>query len=147
MSKTILLVEDDPSDEKLALRAFRQCAIANEIEVVRDGAAALAYLFATGPYASRDPTDLPTVVLLDLKLPLVDGHEVLRAIRGDARTRLLPVVILTTSDRDEDVAKSYGLGANGFVRKPMRFPDLVEATRALGLYWLVVNTPPPPPER
>jgi two-component system, response regulator len=143
MSKTILLVEDNPSDEKLTLRAFKKCNVANEINVVRDGAEALDYLFCTGPYASRDGTDLPAVTLLDLKLPRIDGLEVLRRIRADERTRLLPVVILTASKEDEDVIRSYALGANAYVRKPVDFAQFIEAANTLGVFWLLLNEPSP----
>ncbi|HEX3775892.1 MAG TPA: response regulator [Polyangiaceae bacterium] len=143
MGKTILLVEDNPSDEKLTLIAFRNCGIANEVIVERDGAAALDYLFASGEHAGRDAKNLPTVVLLDLKLPKIDGLEVLRRIRADKRTRLLPVVILTSSKEDEDLVASYALGANAYVRKPVDFAEFLAATKTLGLFWLVLNEPPP----
>jgi two-component system response regulator len=130
MSKIILLVEDNPSDEKLTVRALKQCGIANEIVVERDGAAALAYLAAN---------PLPTLVLLDLKLPKLDGLEVLRHIRADDHTRLVPVVILTSSKEDEDVVSSFALGANAYVRKPVDFIEFAEAARTLGLFWLLLN--------
>ncbi len=142
-SARILLVEDNPDDELLTLRALKRNHIANEVVVVRDGVEALEYLFATGVYAWRDPGDLPQVVLLDLKLPKVDGLQVLKRIRSDERTRLLPVVILTSSDEERDVVESYKLGANSYVRKPVEFEQFVEAIRQLGLYWLVLNRPPP----
>lgn len=142
--KTILLVEDNPDDEALTLRAFRKSHILNPVVVARDGEEALDYLFGTGAYAGRNPLDLPQVVLLDLKLPRLDGQEVLRRVRADPRTRLLPVVILTTSNEDQDVFASYQLGANGYMRKPVDFDQFVEAARLLGLYWLVLNVPPPP---
>ena len=139
----ILLVEDNPDDEALTLRALKKNNIANEVVVARDGAEALDYLFATGPHAGRDPRYLPQVVLLDLKLPKVDGLEVLRRIRSDDRTRLLPVVVLTSSREDRDVVESYNRGANSYVRKPVDFEAFMEAAKQLGLYWLVVNEPPP----
>lgn len=140
---TILLVEDNPDDEALTLRALRKNRIANELVVARDGAEALDYLFGTGAHAGRGPGALPQVVLLDLKLPKVDGLEVLRRVRADPRTRLLPVVILTSSKEDRDLVESYGRGANSYVRKPVDFAAFVEAVRQLGLYWLVLNEPPP----
>ena len=142
-SAKILLVEDNPDDELLTLRALKRNHIANEVDVVRDGAEALEYLFATGMYAGRAPEDLPQVVLLDLKLPKIDGLQVLQRIRADERTRLLPVVILTSSDEERDIVESYRLGANSYVRKPVEFEQFVEAIRQLGLYWLVLNRPPP----
>jgi two-component system response regulator len=143
MNQLILLVEDNPSDEKLTLRAFKQGNIQNEIIVVSDGVEALDYLFCTGAYVGRDPHRLPAVMLLDLKLPRLDGHEVLRRIRGDARTRLLPVVVLTSSREEEDVTRSYALGANAYVRKPVDFAEFVRAAQTLGLFWLLLNEPPP----
>ncbi len=142
-NKIILLVEDNPDDELLTLRAFERSKIANEIVVVRDGAEALDYLFGTGAYAGRNASRLPQVVLLDLKLPKVDGLEVLRRLRADDRTRLLPVVILTSSDEERDIVDSYSLGANSYVRKPVDFVQFGEAVRQLGLYWLLFNQPPP----
>jgi two-component system response regulator len=142
--KTILLVEDNASDEKLTLLAFRNCGVANEVVVVRDGAAALDYLFEAGEHAGRGGT-LPSVVLLDLKLPKIDGLEVLRQIRADARTQLLPVVILTASREEEDVLRGYSLGANAYVRKPVEFSEFAHATRTLGLFWLLLNEPAPIP--
>ncbi|HEX4451487.1 MAG TPA: response regulator [Kofleriaceae bacterium] len=130
MSKIILLVEDNPSDEKLTVRALKNCGIANEVHVERDGAAALDYLAAH---------ELPTVVLLDLKLPKLDGLDVLKRIRGDERTRLVPVVILTSSKEDEDVVSSFSFGANAYVRKPVDFTEFAEAARTLGLFWLLLN--------
>jgi two-component system response regulator len=144
MTKTILLVEDNPSDEKLTLRGFKRSGVANEIVVARDGAEALDYLFCTGSHAGRDPGDLPALVLLDLKLPRIDGLEVLRRLRADARTALLPVVILTASREDEDVVRSYSLGANAYVRKPVDFTEFADAARTLGLFWLLLNEAPPP---
>ena len=143
MSKTILLVEDNPSDEKLTLVAFKDCGVSNQVEVVRDGAAALNYLFAEGEYADRAGKALPTVVLLDLKLPKVDGLEVLRRVREDPRTRLQPVIILTSSREEEDVLRGYALGANAYVRKPVEFSEFIQAVRALGLFWLLLNEPVP----
>jgi two-component system response regulator len=143
MTKVILLIEDNASDEKLTLLAFRQCGVANQIIVVRDGAEALDYLMATGTYAARDATVVPAVVLLDLKLPRVDGLEVLRRIRSEERTRLLPVVVLTASNEDEDVIRSYALGANAYVRKPVDFGEFLAAAKTLGLMWLLLNEPLP----
>jgi two-component system, response regulator len=137
--KVILLVEDNPKDEALTLRALRKSKVANEVAVVRDGVEALDYLFATGSHAGRDMREMPQVVLLDLKLPKVDGLQVLQAIRADERTRRLPVVIFTSSGEEEDLIKSYNLGANSYVRKPVDFEQFLEATRQLGLYWLVLN--------
>lgn len=141
--KTILLVEDNPDDVELTLRAFSKSKIGNEIVVVRDGQEALDYLFATGAHAGRDASALPEVVLLDLKLPKVDGLEVLRRLRADERTRLLPVVVLTSSGEQQDMLSSYDLGANSFVRKPVDFAEFMDAARHLGLYWLVLNQVPP----
>lgn len=141
--KAILLIEDSADDEALTLRAFNKNNIQNPIIVVRDGRQALDYLFAVGAYAGRDARELPQVVLLDLKLPKVDGLEVLRRIRGDERTKLLPVVILTSSREEQDVINGYRLGANSYVRKPVNFDEFVEAARQLGLYWLLLNEPLP----
>lgn len=138
-NKVILLVEDNPDDEFLTLRALEKNNILNEVVVARDGQEALDYLFGTGAYAGRDITVMPQVILLDLKLPKIDGLEVLRRIRGDSRTRLLPTVILTTSNEDRDLLKSYELGANSYVRKPVSFEEFHEAVRSLGVYWLVLN--------
>jgi len=143
--KTILLVEDNPDDEALTIRAFKKNNIRNNVVVARDGAEALDYLFGTGEYDGRDPADQPQVVLLDLKLPKVDGLEVLRRIRNDRRTRLLPVVVLTSSKEEQDVITGYQLGANSYVRKPVNFDDFVVAAQQLGLYWLLLNEPPPGP--
>ena len=142
--RVILLVEDNPSDEELTLRALKKSNILNRVVVVRDGAEALDYLFARGAHASRPADESPQVVLLDLKLPKIDGLEVLRELRADDRTKLLPVVILTSSIQEQDVVTSYGLGANSYVRKPVDFTQFVEAVRQLGLYWLVINQPLPP---
>jgi two-component system, response regulator len=141
--KMILLVEDNPDDEALTLRALNKNRVANNIVVVRDGVEALDYLFASGSYAGRDPFELPQVVLLDLKLPKVDGLEVLRRIRSDPRTHMLPVVILTSSREEQDLIQAYSNGANSYVRKPVDFNQFVEAIGQLGLYWLVLNEAPP----
>jgi len=141
--KTILLVEDNPDDLTLTLRALKKNNIGNDVVVARDGIEALEYLFGTGRYSERDPRGLPQVVLLDLKLPKLDGLEVLRRLRADDRTRLLPVGILTSSDEERDIASGYGLGANSYVRKPVDFVEFSEAVNRLGLYWLVLNQSPP----
>ncbi|MGE5375035.1 MAG: response regulator [Bacteroidota bacterium] len=141
--KLILLVEDNADDEALTLRALNKNKIANRIVVVRDGAEALDYLFATGTYTNRDPFEIPQVILLDLKLPKVDGLEVLRRLRSDPRTHMLPVVILTSSKEEQDMLKAYSLGVNSYVRKPVDFNQFVEAIGQLGLYWLVLNEAPP----
>ena len=141
----ILLVEDNKDDELLLLRALRRSQIANPVVVVRDGVEALDFLFARGAHAGRDPGEQPQLTLLDLNLPRVDGLEVLRHIRADARTRLLPVVVLTSSKEQEDVVQSYSLGANGYVRKPVDFTQFAEAMRTLGLFWLALNELPPIP--
>jgi two-component system response regulator len=141
--KPILLVEDNADDEALTMRAFRRNNIRNEIIVARDGAAALEYLFGTGAYEGRDPLALPQVVLLDLKLPKVDGLEVLKRIRADQRTALLPVVILTSSKEQQDIVNGYKFGCNSYVRKPVDFDQFMEAARQLGLYWLLLNEPAP----
>lgn len=140
--KSILLVEDNPDDEVLTRRALERNKIANAVNVVRDGAEALDYLFCRGHYAARDPADLPTVTLLDLKLPKIDGLQVLRQLRGNERTRLLPIVILTSSREEQDLINSYRLGANSYIRKPVDFDQFVGAIQQLGLYWLVLNEPP-----
>lgn len=139
----ILLVEDNPDDEALTLRALKKNNIANTVFVARDGAEALDYLFGTGAHAGRDVSQLPQVMLLDLKLPRVDGLEVLQRVRVDARTKLLPVVVLTSSKEDRDLVESYSRGANSYVRKPIDFQQFVEAVKQLGLYWLVLNEPAP----
>jgi two-component system, response regulator len=143
MTKQILLVEDNPTDEKLTLRALKNCGVVNEVVVVHDGAEAIDYLFGTGAYSTRDLTRAPALVLLDLKLPRVEGLEVLRRLRADPRTRILPVVILTSSKEDEDVARSYDLGANAYVRKPVDFAEFAIAAKTLGLFWLLLNEPAP----
>jgi len=139
----ILLVEDNPDDEALTVRALKKNKIVNEVVVARDGLQALDYLFGQGAYVGRDSKETPQVVLLDLKLPKLDGLEVLRRLRADDRTRLLPVVILTSSNEEQDRINGYGLGANSYVRKPVDFDALVTATAQLGLYWLILNEPPP----
>ncbi len=141
--RAILLVEDNPDDVELTLRALKQYHVKNQINVVRDGAEALDYLFATGAYADRDTTTMPAVVILDLKLPKVDGLEVLQRIRADERTKLVPVVILTSSNEEQDIINGYKFGANSYVRKPVDFTQFIEAAQQLGLYWLVINEPPP----
>ena len=141
--RPILLVEDNPDDELLTLRALKKQNITNEVVVARDGEEALDYLFGSGPYAGRDLSVMPQLVLLDLKLPKVDGLEVLRRVRADQRTRLLPVVILTTSREQQDLLQGYGLGANRYVRRPVDFVQFTEAVRQLGLYWLLLNESPP----
>jgi two-component system, response regulator len=145
--KVILLVEDSKSDEELTLRALRKNNIKTDVVVARDGVEALDYLFAGGAYAGRNTADVPTVVLLDIKLPKIDGLEVLRRVRADERTKLLPVVILTSSKEDKDRLTGYTSGANSFVRKPIEFAEFSEAIRQLGIYWLILNEPPPPDER
>ena len=141
--KMILLVEDNPDDEALTLRALKKNKIGNRVVVVRDGAEALDFLLCKGAYADRNPHDLPEVILLDLKLPKVDGIEVLRRIRAEPGTRTLPVVILTSSKEEQDLVNSYINGANSYVRKPVDFNQFVEAIHQLGLYWLVLNEAPP----
>jgi two-component system response regulator len=141
--RVILLVEDNPDDEALTLRALKKNNITNKIVVARDGVEALDYLFGTGMYAGRDTSVEPELILLDLKLPKIDGFEVLKKLRADERTKLLPVVILTSSKEQQDVVNGYGLGANSYVRKPVDFQNFVEAVGQLGLYWLVLNERPP----
>ena len=141
--KMILLVEDNPDDEALTLRALKKNNISNRVAVAHDGVEALDFLFCTGTYAGRNPNEMPQVILLDLKLPKIDGMEVLRRIRADERTHLLPVVILTSSKEEQDLANGYGYGANSYVRKPVDFNQFVDAVRHLGLYWLVLNEPLP----
>jgi CheY-like chemotaxis protein len=142
-SGIILLVEDNPSDIGLTRRALGKSHVANELVVAEDGQAALDYIFGAGAHAGRHMAELPALVLLDLKLPKVDGLEVLRRIRADARTRRLPVVVLTTSKEEQDIAASYDLGVNSYIRKPVDFAQFVQAIQHLGLYWLVLNEPPP----
>jgi two-component system, response regulator len=146
-NKVILLVEDSKSDEELTLRALRKNNIETDVVVARDGVEALDYLFGGGAYAGRNTADVPTVVLLDIKLPKIDGLEVLRRVRADERTKLLPVVILTSSKEDKDRLTGYTSGANSFVRKPIEFAEFSEAIRQLGIYWLILNQPPPPDGR
>jgi two-component system response regulator len=143
VDKVVLLVEDNPDDVDLTLRAFKKNNLMNEIVVARDGAEALDYLFGTGAYAGRSLSQMPQLVLLDLKLPRMDGLEVLRRIRAGEWTSLLPVVILTTSKEERDLIQSYSLGANSYIRKPVDFNQFGEAVRNLGLYWLVLNEAPP----
>jgi CheY-like chemotaxis protein len=141
--KVILLVEDNPDDEALAIRALKRHHIGNEIVVAHDGVEALDYLFCTGIYADRDIANKPSVVLLDLKLPRIDGLEVLRRVREDSRTKFLPVVVLTTSSEESDLLNSYSLGCNSYICKPVDFVQFSEAIRQLGMYWLLMNEPPP----
>ncbi len=142
-NKSILLVEDNPDDEALAIRALKRHHVANEIVVARDGVEALDYLFGTGIYKGRNINIKPTVVLLDLKLPRIDGLEVLRRLREDERTKLLPVVVLTTSNEEQDLLNSYSLGCNSYIRKPVDFTQFSDAIRQLGIYWLLMNEVPP----
>jgi CheY-like chemotaxis protein len=142
-NRVILLVEDNPDDRELTLRAFAKSNVGNEIVAVSDGVEALDYLFGTGSYAGLPAPRPPAVILLDLKLPKIDGLEVLRRIRADVRTRFLPVVILTSSRDERDLVEGYRLGANSYVRKPVDFNEFLEATRQLGLYWLLCNEVPP----
>jgi two-component system, response regulator len=141
--KVILLVEDNPDDELLTLRALRKNDVTGEVVVARDGVEALDYLFGTGAHAGRDTSVMPQLILLDLKLPKIDGLEVLRRLRADERTRLLPVVILTSSREQQDMLEGYGLGANSYVRKPVNFEQFVRAVEQLKLYWLILNESPP----
>jgi two-component system response regulator len=143
MTKLILLVEDNASDEKLALLAFKRCGVACEIAVARDGADALDYLFATGAYHGRDRMALPALTLLDLKLPKISGLEVLRRIRAVPETRLLPIVVLTASRQDEDLTRAYSLGANAYLRKPVDFTEFQDIARALSTFWLRFNEAAP----
>lgn len=142
-NRVILLVEDNPDDEALTLRALKRNNIMNEVVIAHDGSEALDYLFAEGSYAGRGPSVMPEVILLDLKLPRIDGLEVLRRIRADRRTKLLPVVILTSSKEERDLIESYSLGANSYIRKPVDFVQFGQAVQQLGLYWLVLNEAPP----
>jgi len=140
--RSILLVEDNPDDEELTLRALNRNLIANDVVVAHDGEEALDFIFGRGAWAGRDPADLPALILLDLNLPVLDGLGVLRQIRADERTRRAPVVILTSSNEQRDLVRSYDLGANSYVRKPVEFEEFVEAVRQLGVYWLVLNELP-----
>jgi two-component system response regulator len=141
--RSILLVEDNPDDVKLTLHALKKCNIANKVVVTCDGVEALDYMFGAGAYAGRDVSDQPAVILLDLKLPKIDGLEVLRRMRADSRTRRLPVVVLTSSREEQDIVASYELGANSYIRKPVDFEQFVAAVRQLGLYWLLLNETAP----
>jgi two-component system response regulator len=141
--KSILLVEDNPDDVALTERALKKSHILNKLVITRDGVEAIDYLFGTGAWTGRDVSNTPQVILLDLKLPKIDGLEVLKKIRSDSRTRLLPVVILTSSIEEKDLITGYALGANSYIRKPVNFNQFAEAVRQLGLYWLVLNEPPP----
>ena len=142
-NRVILLVEDNTSDEMLTIRAFKQNNIQNEIVVARDGAEALDYLFGSGEYADRDPKDNPQVVILDLKLPKINGFQVLQKLREDERTRKTPVVILTSSKEDKDLVEAWDLGTNAYVQKPVNFTEFVEAVKHLGMFWLLLNEPSP----
>lgn len=139
--RPILLVEDNPDDEALTLRAFSRNKIPNPVVVARDGVEAVDYLFCNGSHAGRDPQDVPAIILLDLKLPRIDGLEVLRRIRADARTALLPVVVLTTSNEPRDIQQAYQLGANSYIRKPVDYNDFIQAAGTLVTYWLTLNEP------
>jgi len=139
----VLLIEDNPNDVEMTLYAFEQYRLSNRIHVVRDGAEALEFIFATGAYADRQNAENPRVILLDLKLPKVDGLEVLRQIKSDPRTRAIPVVVLTSSREESDIVESYNLGVNSYIVKPVDFEQFTEAVRQLGLYWLLLNEPPP----
>jgi CheY-like chemotaxis protein len=143
LNKIIMLVEDNPDDEALTLRALRKNNIQNEVVVARDGVEALDYLYGAGTHATRDTRIKPVVVLLDLKLPKIDGLEVLRRLRSDERTQFIPVVVLTSSKEEQDLLNSYSYGCNSYIRKPVDFVQFVEAVRQLGLYWLVLNEAPP----
>lgn len=141
--EVILLVEDNPDDEALTMRAFRKHNVANPVVVARDGQEAIDYMFGAGAHQGRDPRDIPAVVLLDLRLPKVDGIEVLRRIRSDERTRRTPVVVLTSSDEERDLVAAYNEGVNSYVRKPVGFEEFIEAVQQLHLYWMILNEPPP----
>jgi CheY-like chemotaxis protein len=138
----ILLVEDNPDDEALTLRALKKNNILNPVVIAHDGVEAMDFLFGTGMYEGRDVKERPTVILLDLKLPKVDGLEVLKRLRSDERTSLIPVVVLTTSNEEQDIIRSYSLGVNSYVRKPVEFEEFIKAVGLLGMYWLLVNEPP-----
>ncbi len=140
---TILLIEDNPDDVELTLHAFQKNHMANEVVVAGDGAEGLDYLFGTGKYADRNADEPPALILLDLQLPKIGGLEVLRKVRGDERTKRIPVVILTTSDEEEDIVNGYNGGANSYMRKPVDFNEFVNAVKQLEVYWMVLNTPPP----
>lgn len=142
-TSTILLVEDNPDDEMLALRAFKKNNITSEVNVARDGVEALDFLFGRGAYQGRDLTQQPSLILLDLKLPKMDGLEVLKALRDNEHTRLIPVVVMTTSKEEDDLVRSYSYGANSYIRKPVDFNQFIDAVRQVGLYWLVLNEPLP----
>ena len=142
-TSTILLVEDNPDDEMLALRAFKKNNITNEVNIARDGVEALDFLFGRGAYQGRDLTQQPSLILLDLKLPKMDGLEVLKALRANENTRLIPVVVMTTSKEEDDLVRSYSYGANSYIRKPVDFNQFIDAVRQVGLYWLVLNEPLP----
>jgi CheY-like chemotaxis protein len=138
----ILLVEDNPSDLEVALRALKEQNLCNNVQVARNGEEALDFIFCQGPFAGRRPDELPRVILLDLKLPLIDGLEVLRRIRADARTRNVPVVVLTSSTEERDVVESYALGVNSYIAKPVDFDQFRDAMKVIGMYWLMLNRPP-----
>lgn len=142
-TSTILLVEDNPDDEMLALRAFKKNNITNEVNIARDGVEALDFLFGRGTYEGRDLAHQPSLILLDLKLPKMDGLEVLKALRANEHTKLIPVVVMTTSKEEDDLVRSYSLGANSYIRKPVDFNQFIDAVRQVGLYWLVLNEPLP----
>src|SRR3990172_10367581 len=142
INRTILLVEDNPDDEALTLRALKKKNILNDINVVRDGVEALDYLFGTGPYVSRKNEHNPAVILLDLKLPKIDGLDVLKKMRANEKTKNIPVVVLTSSKEEKDIINSYNFGANSYIRKPVQFEEFTEAVGQLGLYWLLLNHPP-----
>jgi len=144
-SKTILLVEDNPDDEELTLRSLRKANVASDIQITRDGSEAVNYLYCEGDYAGRDPAQVPSLVVLDLKLPKMDGFDVLKRMREDERTRLIPVVVLSSSSEEEDILRSYESGANSYVRKPVDFAAFAEAVNNLSCYWLVHNEEPPRP--
>jgi CheY-like chemotaxis protein len=142
----ILLVEDDPHDLELALRALRKSGISNRVEIARDGAEAIDYILCEGAHSARKISETPRVILLDLKLPKIDGLEVLRRVKGDPRTKMIPIVVLTSSKQQQDVVESYKLGVNSYIVKPVNFESFIEAVRHLGLYWLLLNQPPTLPE-